>query len=218
MTDPAWLTRAYEVDLEEKATRGDLTEMYKWVFSGLVLEQIDAVLRVVDVTRLAPIFLVGLSRVTYAGSYRFTEWGPLVSRCRAEFLRRDPQWDGEEMRGLVDAEGNPTPAEDPDARVIVLDTSSSVGDTEGPTRPWWLMLLDAPDRTLDASMFPLIQKWSDPPRAIEILEVVDKCIYGSLAANWVVYMLQTRLDSALETEGIPYDSMLPLATWRADLT
>ncbi len=79
---------------------------------------------------------------------------------------------------------------------------------------WVGLLRSASDEMLDASMQPLIAKWSDPPRAIEILEVLDQCIHGSLAPGLVVTLLQSEYDRALRSEGATHESLLPLATWR----
>jgi hypothetical protein len=76
------------------------------------------------------------------------------------------------------------------------------------------LLLKASSTQLDARMRPLIEEWSDPPWAIEILEVLDYCIRGSLASGFIVATLQLVYDSALQTEGTTHEAMLPLATWR----
>ena len=76
------------------------------------------------------------------------------------------------------------------------------------------LLLKAPDSQLDASMKPLIEKWSDPPKAIEILEVLDHCIHGSLASGFLVAALQAVYASTLKAEGTTHEALLPRATWR----
>ena len=78
------------------------------------------------------------------------------------------------------------------------------------------LLLQFSDRQLDASMFPLIQVWNDPPKAIQILEVVDKCIYCSLASSFILVVLQQMYDHALEDEGLTHEQLVPLATWRGE--
>ena len=80
--------------------------------------------------------------------------------------------------------------------------------------PFSELLLEAPDSQLDASMKPLIKKWSDPPTAIQILEVLDFCIHGALASGFVVAVLQVQYDVALKREGKRHEDMVPLATWR----
>jgi hypothetical protein len=76
------------------------------------------------------------------------------------------------------------------------------------------ILLEAPDNQLDASMKPLIEKWSTPPKAIEILEVLDWCIFGALASGLVVTLLQNMYYDALKVEGISHEEMEKLAVWR----
>jgi hypothetical protein len=76
------------------------------------------------------------------------------------------------------------------------------------------LLLGSSNTQLDALMKPLVRKWSDPPKAIEILEVLDYCIRGSLASGFIVATLQVVYDSALKTEGTTHEALLPLATWR----
>lgn len=76
------------------------------------------------------------------------------------------------------------------------------------------ILLEFSNRELDASMKPLIQKWSDPPKAIEILKVLDHCINGSLASGFVVAALQASYAAALKAESTTHEALLPLATWR----
>jgi hypothetical protein len=75
-------------------------------------------------------------------------------------------------------------------------------------------LLVAPDGHLDASMKPLIEKWNDTPTAIQILEVLDHCIYSALASGIVVTLLQTMLEYALKNENKVLSDIEPLATWR----
>ncbi len=77
------------------------------------------------------------------------------------------------------------------------------------------MLLIAPEDQLDKSMFPLIEKWSEPEvKAIQILEVLDHCIHASLASGFTINLLQTMLDLSLLNENKKLDDILPLATWR----
>ena len=52
-------------------------------------------------------------------------------------------------------------------------------------------LLKAPDSQLDACMFPLIEKWDDNPTALQILEVLDECIYSALASGFVIVLLSS---------------------------
>jgi hypothetical protein len=77
------------------------------------------------------------------------------------------------------------------------------------------ILLSAPDTQLDKQMFPLIEKWDEPnATSLQILEVLDQCIFASLASGFVVNLLQTLYDVALKNEGKTHEQNAPLATWR----
>ena len=76
------------------------------------------------------------------------------------------------------------------------------------------LLLKAPDTQLDRSMLPLIEKWDDQPKAIQILEVLDHCVHGSLASNFVIFTLEILLDGALAAEGITRELLVSQAVWR----
>lgn len=76
-------------------------------------------------------------------------------------------------------------------------------------------LLEAPDTQLDAAMKPLIKKWQVPqPTPIQILEVLDHCINGSLASDFVVTLLQALYANACKKAGTTHDEVAKLATWR----
>lgn len=76
------------------------------------------------------------------------------------------------------------------------------------------MLLQAPATQLDHSMFPLIEKWSDPETALQVLEVLDQCIYAALASGFTVTFLQSLYDVALTRENTTHEDIVKLATWR----
>lgn len=75
-------------------------------------------------------------------------------------------------------------------------------------------LLDAPDGHLDACMKPLIEKWGESPSSLQILEVLDNCIYSGLASGVVVTVLETLLNYVLKLENKELSDIVPLATWR----
>ena len=75
-------------------------------------------------------------------------------------------------------------------------------------------LKQAPEGQLDPSMKPLVEKWSDPPKAVEVLEVLDKCVHGSLASSFIMQLLQVVYDDALHTEGRKHFDVVKEATWR----
>jgi len=78
------------------------------------------------------------------------------------------------------------------------------------------LLLEAPDDQLDKSMLPLIEMWDDEPKAIQILQVLDRCIYSALASGFVVSTLQIMLEAAMKAEQLTLEQLVPLATWRQD--
>jgi hypothetical protein len=78
-------------------------------------------------------------------------------------------------------------------------------------------LLKAPDHQLDARMKPLIEKWTEPPTALQVLEVLDCCINGALASGFVVAVLQALYDIRCKEEGTTHEDVVKLAEWRKRL-
>jgi hypothetical protein len=77
------------------------------------------------------------------------------------------------------------------------------------------LLLVAPEDQLDPSMLPLIEKWDRPtPKAVQVLEVLDKCIYSAVCTDFVVGVFQTIYDNALENEKTTHAEIEKLAVWR----
>lgn len=76
------------------------------------------------------------------------------------------------------------------------------------------VLLTAPETQLDGSMKPLIAAWSVPPTPLEILHVLDQCVYGSLASTMIMRPLNMAYDDALQRTGETHDQMVALAAWR----
>ena len=79
-------------------------------------------------------------------------------------------------------------------------------------------LLTAPNSQLDASMLPLISSWSTPPTAMQILEVLDKCIVSSLASSAVIMVFQLMLNEAMADENTTLETLREKATWRESRT
>lgn len=79
-------------------------------------------------------------------------------------------------------------------------------------------LLKAPDTQLDAVMKPYIQKWDEEPKPIQILEVLDHCIHGSLASGFVVTLLQTLYDMACKRDNTTHEEVVKSASWRDQLS
>lgn len=79
------------------------------------------------------------------------------------------------------------------------------------------LLLKAPDYQIDESMKEKIKSWSDPIKAVEILEVLDHCIFASLASGFIIKTLQLLYDIALRDEGTTHEEVVKSATWREEL-
>lgn len=78
-------------------------------------------------------------------------------------------------------------------------------------------LITAPDTQLDKSMREYIeQHWHDEPTALEILEVLDKCVHFALASGLVVMVLETMLMTAMKAEKTNMVELEKLATWRTE--
>jgi hypothetical protein len=77
------------------------------------------------------------------------------------------------------------------------------------------LLLGAPDSQLDASLFQLIEKWTDPcATSLQVLEVLDQVVFASLGSGFVVMVLQAMYDGLLEQEGTTHEENIARATWR----
>lgn len=77
-----------------------------------------------------------------------------------------------------------------------------------------MLLLKAPDTQLDHSLFPLIEKWDDTPKAIQVLEVLDKCIFYGAASGFTVSVLEELLRITMKLENVTLEQLEPLAVWR----
>jgi hypothetical protein len=76
------------------------------------------------------------------------------------------------------------------------------------------LLMIAPDDQVDAALKPLIAKWDTEPTSLQVLEVLDLCIFGGAATGFVVRLLETLYDVALQAEHKVHADNLPFATWR----
>lgn len=77
-----------------------------------------------------------------------------------------------------------------------------------------MILVNAPMTQLDDVAREMIKKWSEPPKAIEVLEVLDKCIFTSLASDFVVTLLQIVYELACKNENTSHDILVQSAVWR----
>ena len=78
------------------------------------------------------------------------------------------------------------------------------------------LLKEAPSSSLDASMQPLILKWSDPPKALEVLEVLDAVVHGSLAGGVAHTVLCVLYEEACKAETTTHEAVAVGATWRKE--
>ncbi len=76
------------------------------------------------------------------------------------------------------------------------------------------VLLKMTEEQLDRSMHPYIEKWSAPPTALQVLEVLDRCVHGALASSFVIGSLRAMLGIALKGEGKTLEQLEPEVTWR----
>lgn len=59
-----------------------------------------------------------------------------------------------------------------------------------------------------------ILTWDDPPTALQVLEVTDRAINGSLASHHVVMLLQALYEDLLLAEGVRHEDLVLKAHWR----
>lgn len=76
------------------------------------------------------------------------------------------------------------------------------------------ILCSVSDREMDPRAKALIRKWADPPRALEILQVLDACVYAALTSDFWVKAMDIMLNEACEREKVTRADLLAQATWR----
>ena len=76
------------------------------------------------------------------------------------------------------------------------------------------VLLQLSERHIDEAVKPMLEKWSDPPEPIQILEVIDQCVHGSLASGFVVTTLQAMYKMSCEDHNTTHEQVVVNATWR----
>ena len=78
-------------------------------------------------------------------------------------------------------------------------------------------LLTAPESQLDPAMRKYIEaEWQAEPSALQILEVLDKCIHFGLASGLVIMLLESMLNAAVQRERTDMAALEARATWRAE--
>lgn len=76
------------------------------------------------------------------------------------------------------------------------------------------LLLTAPDSQLDAAMKTLVKAWDNEPTPIQLLEVLDHCIHGSMSSGMIVTLLQLTYKQACENALTTHEEVVKNATWR----
>lgn len=77
-------------------------------------------------------------------------------------------------------------------------------------------LLQLSDRAFDKAAKDMIRTWDSPPKAAQILEVLDMCVHGSLCSGFEIKVLEFLLVHALKEEGRTYNEVAEQGnqTWR----
>ncbi len=78
------------------------------------------------------------------------------------------------------------------------------------------LLLSAPDSQLDISLKHMIEKWTIPIKAINVLELLDNIVYTGGASGFVINILNRLLQTCLVDEEITYEELIKFASWRHD--
>ena len=80
--------------------------------------------------------------------------------------------------------------------------------------------LDAPEGHMDASMKPKFKALAEnlDRKAVDLLRIIDECVYGSLCSDFSVYVLNTTWKAMLEKEGKTQEQGFAEATWRNEGT
>jgi hypothetical protein len=76
------------------------------------------------------------------------------------------------------------------------------------------MLLTAPDTQLSKKTHKYMEKWSNPPTALQLLEILDYSARYSYASDFVMRILDTAFEEALTEEGLTREQVVALAYWR----
>jgi len=80
------------------------------------------------------------------------------------------------------------------------------------------LLLEAPDNQLDEQAKVFIKQWDEVPTALQILKVLDICVYAALASSFTMSVLNVMYENALRAEGKKHEDLVSLATWRTNGT
>ncbi len=76
-------------------------------------------------------------------------------------------------------------------------------------------LLAAPQSQLDPSIVNEIKQWKGEASSLDILFILDKITYFSLASEFVVGIFQMLLEQAMQDEEIDFDYLTSQRTWKS---
>lgn len=76
------------------------------------------------------------------------------------------------------------------------------------------ILLEAPEGHIGKEVIDMIKTWDDEPTALQLLETLDACVHGGLTSGFVIHILETLLNQAIEKENTSIFEVMKLATWR----
>jgi hypothetical protein len=74
--------------------------------------------------------------------------------------------------------------------------------------------LDASNDHIDPIIFPLIEQWDEPPKAIQVLRVLDDCNRYRLASQITIQTLDAFLRIRMHHERITERELSKKAFWR----
>lgn len=76
------------------------------------------------------------------------------------------------------------------------------------------LFINAPETQIDKVLRDKIMEWPDNPSALQILEVLDQGVHGSLCSAFVINLLDIVYKKAIHIEGTTHEEVVKKATWR----
>lgn len=70
------------------------------------------------------------------------------------------------------------------------------------------------DRMVDPVMKQEVAALSDPPKAVDVLDILDKAVHGSLCSDFEIRLLDGLLNSLIELEGTTFEAVASQAPFR----
>ena len=72
----------------------------------------------------------------------------------------------------------------------------------------------APHGEIDTFAVDKMKTWGELPSSLEVLEILDMCIYGALASPIAITAIKQLYSYLLESENKTHDDNVPYAHWR----